>query len=357
MITNSHTRLLLIVCAALLLGGCVTGRPFHSVLHSDALLFTVPDDDSDAARYAPLFAPHAPNWTHNRIGTPMVKLDEDGAEVVTINPDFATLYHQAIDFKVAHLPFTNHVYRVHFEKVPWAFKPSRISMGKNVGLLVIVTVDQDGTPLLMTTVHSCGCYVAIFPTQHLPRTAYPNGWPRGIADTQRVWGERPPAMIGFPLQGSLGRPVLHLRDGSHRIAAITPFNPNRLGMTVTMALAPMADLDNLPINHTNNGTTSGTISGITNGETTSLFHLEGPRKGYVKGAHKPLEWLFVSWWSWDAHVGHDKRYGPAEETGKNFYTSLKPWNRQKSDMWDFANFLEFWGWNLSAMAEPPNRPN
>ena len=33
-------------------------------------------------------------------------------------------------------------------------------------------------------------------------------------------------------------------------------------------------------------------------------------------------------------------------TKNPFYTSLKPWNREASDMWDFATFLKFWGWRL-----------
>jgi hypothetical protein len=34
------------------------------------------------------------------------------------------------------------------------------------------------------------------------------------------------------------------------------------------------------------------------------------------------------------------------ETSNPFYTSLKPWNRKASDMWNFTEFLEFWGWRL-----------
>jgi len=33
-------------------------------------------------------------------------------------------------------------------------------------------------------------------------------------------------------------------------------------------------------------------------------------------------------------------------TKNHLYTSLKPWNRTESDMWNFARFLEFWGWRL-----------
>ena len=54
----------------------------------------------------------------------------------------------------------------------------------------------------------------------------------------------------------------------------------------------------------------------------------------------------ISWWALDWRVGEDKAYGDKNETGAVFYTSLKPWNRQASDMWPFGDFLAFWGWGL-----------
>ncbi len=95
-------------------------------------------------------------------------------------------------------------------------------------------------------------------------------------------------------------------------------------------LAPIAALDALPAD----------------GQTTSFFETSGARKGYVKGSSKPLERLLISWWALDWRVGQDKRYGPAEEMNTTFYTSLKPWRREQSDMWPFAEFLRYWGWRL-----------
>ena len=65
-----------------------------------------------------------------------------------------------------------------------------------------------------------------------------------------------------------------------------------------------------------------------------------------KGFIKPRESLFLSLPSLDPLVGYDKVYGDRRETGNPFYTSLKPWNREASDMWDFPEFLTFWGWRL-----------
>ncbi len=83
-----------------------------------------------------------------------------------------------------------------------------------------------------------------------------------------------------------------------------------------------------------------------NGETTSLYHKKGVLKGYVKGSIKIWESVFLSLLSMDFFIGTDKVYGDAKETGNHFYTSLKPWNRSASDMWNFGQFLEFWGWRL-----------
>jgi hypothetical protein len=83
-----------------------------------------------------------------------------------------------------------------------------------------------------------------------------------------------------------------------------------------------------------------------NSGTTSFFHDDGVLKGHVKGSVKPLETLFMSLISLDLFVGTDKVYSDPEISGNRFYTSLKPWRREDSDMWDFARFLEYWGWRL-----------
>jgi hypothetical protein len=79
------------------------------------------------------------------------------------------------------------------------------------------------------------------------------------------------------------------------------------------------------------------------GHETSFFRQDGIMKGHVKGAIKPLETLLMSWLSLDLFIGTDKVYGSKDNP---FYTSLRPWNRRKSDMNDFAQFLHFWGWRL-----------
>ena len=81
-------------------------------------------------------------------------------------------------------------------------------------------------------------------------------------------------------------------------------------------------------------------------KTTSFFENSGSRKGYVKESHKIRERLFMSWWALDSRIGEDKMFGKNRNDGILFYTSLKPWAREKSDMRDFIAFLKYWNWNL-----------
>jgi len=83
-----------------------------------------------------------------------------------------------------------------------------------------------------------------------------------------------------------------------------------------------------------------------NGSFTSFYYSEGTMKGFVKGSVKIWESLFLSLVSLDLYIGSDKIYGNPDITENKFYTSLKPWNRDASEMWDFKRFLEFWGWRL-----------
>ncbi len=100
-----------------------------------------------------------------------------------------------------------------------------------------------------------------------------------------------------------------------------------VGESVAFTLEPTENLNRLP---SKNG-------------PVSLYHTSGILNGHVKGAIKPLETMLMSWLSFDLFVGMDKAYG---DTGNPFYTSLKPWNRQQSDLWHFDRFLRFWGWRL-----------
>jgi len=66
----------------------------------------------------------------------------------------------------------------------------------------------------------------------------------------------------------------------------------------------------------------------------------------VKYSATHVERIFMSWWALDWYIGQDKAPENDGETGTTFYASLKFWRRKDSDMWDFAGFFHYWGWNL-----------
>ncbi|MFW6163270.1 MAG: hypothetical protein ACODAJ_10925, partial [Planctomycetota bacterium] len=82
------------------------------------------------------------------------------------------------------------------------------------------------------------------------------------------------------------------------------------------------------------------------GAATSFFIQEGGLEGFVKGASKPLEMVFLGWSALDPHVGRDKKLGPHEQVGTRFYTRLRPWLHDETDLWHFARCLAWYGWDL-----------
>ncbi len=273
--------------SACLIAGCAaTDTP----LQEPVMAFIVEDDGSRFTKHAPVFIVEAAAEEFNRIGTPEASLDEDGDERLAVNPHRPAIYVREIPFETEKAEYTNLVYRVHFERVPaW-----NLTMGRNVGLFAIVTLDQQERPVLLTTVHTCGCYVAFVPTSYLPESSLPEDW---CDQEQDAYGETLPCSIRLTDSSDADqRIVITLRDETHRVRDIDVRPVGALSGTMQTAplpLRPMQDLENLSLN----------------GETTSFFHTSGSRKGYVKGAEKPLEMLFVSWLAFDFRVGRDKALG------------------------------------------------
>jgi hypothetical protein len=220
---------------------------------------------------------------------------------------------------------------MHFEKVPFSLLPFHLTTGRNSGLLVVITLDDTDAPILVTMVHTCGCYLAFVPTNHLPANALPEGWD---PVTQRVFGVRLPGRLAFPASlDDDARLQITLVSGTHRVidvAVAAHAEVERTHRNVRFPLLPMATLEGVPLDE----------------GTTSFYREAGARKGYVKGSFKPLELMLMSWWALDLRVGVDKAYGESAETGAVFYTSLRPWRRHASDMWNFSTFLRFYGWRL-----------
>ncbi len=280
-------------------------------------------------KWAPAFAVYGHAKPYNRIGRPTVRPKSNGEDIY-IDTRHPVVYFLRRSFSTAKATYTNLIYRVHFPEVPFSLIPFNLTAGNNVGLLVVVTLDADNLPVLVTTVHTCGCYKAIVPTQYLPKKDYPKDWNGEVLD---VYGERLPPLLKFPAV-SKPRILVSLRPEVHRVMNLEIRDdrdflqpPFRI---IPMKIAPMSNLEHLP---DGNG-------------TTSLYYTKGVMKGHVKGSIKPLETLLLSLPSMDLFIGSDKDYADPSTTGTPFYTSLKPWRREDSDMWDFARFLNYWGWRL-----------
>jgi len=265
-------------------------------------------------------------WQHsyNRIG--MVRANRD--DQIFIDPEKPVFYFSKRSFTTNNDTYTNLIYRIHFAKTPFSLFPYYLAAGDNTGVLVVITVDQKNRPLLVTAVNTCGCYVSVIPTNYLPAQAYPASWSN---KGQHIYGEVLPAKI--KMENSGDKLLITIRPAVHRVMDMGVVDSDAMAgvRTTTAEALPLSILKSLQ---------------LPTGGTTSMFYDSWPLKGHVKGAVKPWETLLLSLLSMDLFVGMDKEYGNTTESGNPFYTSLKPWNRQASDMNNFAEFLKFYGWKL-----------
>lgn len=286
--------------------------------------------DFQETKWSPAFLTHGYNELYNRIGRPAAS-DESGDIRLYVNNREPAMFYMRRKFSTDKGSYTNLIYRIHFSSTPFSLMPFYLGFGKNIGLLVVITLDEHENPVLVTTVHTCGCYVAIIPTSYLAKESYPLDWKEKQI---RVYGERLPWLLDY---GGIDNPrlIVHLRPGVHRVMGLQVVDADSIENSDVFNLlnTPLLDinaLEKIPLN----------------GKTVSFYHDSGLMRGFVKGAVKPLETLLLSIVSLDFFIGTDKVYADSDKSGNIFYTSLKPWNRRKSDMWEFERFLRFWGWQL-----------
>lgn len=294
------------------------------------VIYSAPQPTPAGRPHAPAFLIKEPEQQYNRIGMPSVRESAQQQAEIYIDPKKPAIFFETQEFTTARGRYRNLVYRIHFQQVPFGLGKFNLTAGKNPGLLLIYTVDVKGQLLLVTTVHTCGCFLAFFPTTALPAESFPSCWP---IKSQRVYGYTLPSLLHTSMARDSQRIVFTLESESHRISDVFLSDQGSLHNshdTVDMDLFPMNTLYQLPFKDT----------------TESFFELDGPRKGYVKNNTKILERLLMSWWAFDLHVGEDKSYGEADTSGTIFYTSLKFWNRKASDLKNFPRFLSYWGWKL-----------
>ncbi|MCF8129129.1 MAG: hypothetical protein K9N10_11490 [Deltaproteobacteria bacterium] len=330
-ISKTSKRLLLLLLP-FFLWSCTHGAAV-SPQRTRAVYTVSPRENSLVNRFAPDLLANGYQNNQNRIGAPEVKYTQKGEEEIHMDVRKPAMYWTQQKFTTSKRTYTNLIYRIHFPEVPLSLFPFYLTAGKNVGLLLIITLDVENRPVLVTTSGTCGCYAVTIPTQYLDKSAYPKDW-NGEKPLHN-YGETLPPLLNF---SSFDQPKLlvHLRSDVHRVMdleVVDAAKPGRSGVqeTIETSLLPMGDLEKIP-------------AGM--GRTTSLYYNTWPYRGLVKGSFKCWETLSMSLMSLDFFVGTDKIYGDSSKTGTRFYTSLKPWNREASDMWHFERFLMFNGWNL-----------
>lgn len=320
--------LLTTLLAPLFLSSCAS-LPQH-LPEAELKIYRIAEGESLLRRYSPFFIIENPEDRFNLIGTVRAGITKSGEEKIFVDYKAPTIYSEIRNFKTAKDSYTNLIYRIHFEKVPFGLIPFYIGKGENVGLITIITLNSDNEPLLYTTVHSCGCYIAFAPTSYMPHDAFPHDWENG---RQSVFGESLPGLLdysGMSLNDS--KLMMLIRAGSHRVKDLWLAHSDSLkkSNTVIADMQAMTSLESLQLEE----------------GTSSFYETSGPRKGYVKGSQKIWERLLMSWWALDWRIGEDKKLGKTKDDGSVFYTSIKPWARKKSDLRDFAGFLTYWGWGL-----------
>jgi hypothetical protein len=288
------------------------------------------------ARFAPAFVVEEGAAEWNRIGTPVLSR-RAGIERARVDPARPALYAETREERVGERDVLQLVYRIHFDQLaPGA--GTVFSLHRNAGLLVLVTVDRETlVPLVVATVHTCGCWLAVQPTAALADAALPEDWP---AEELGVSGETLAARLPVPEEGQ--RFVVGLRMRSHRVHAVrveaAPAGP----AVVALPLHPVDELERLPIAETR-------------GETGSFFYERGYLRGYVKGAWAPLEGLTLGLLTLDPRLGMDRDFGDPAETGARFFTALAPWKREASRLDRLGRALAELGFRVAAFAPAPER--
>ncbi len=291
----------------------------------------IPAGEDDLARNMPIIFVEHPEVSYNLIGEPVI-YEEDARFRLLINTENAVAYGEIRPFETERGRYINYIYRIHFDQVPFSLLPFNLTMGENVGLIFIVTTNEQQQPLLITSVHTCGCYLAFVPTSNLTQMALPESW---NLLSQHVYGAALPGLLTLNNEKPGEKISIFLRSENHRVINLKINNTDEIASEFRvhkLPLRPMADLERLKLPG--------------NGNWISMYEPDGRQRGYVRGSSKPFEFLLMSWWSLDSRVGMDKRYGQPGDYGPVFYTSLKPWARQQSDMRDFPRFLDYWGWRL-----------
>ena len=121
------------------------------------------------------------------------------------------------------------------------------------GLMVRITLDERGIPLLVDSIHSCGCYHLFFPTPRLS--------PRPAPHPHMEWAFIPATL---PVLGAGQRVQVRLDPASHYLVDIRPFNGTQHAADIRYGLRDDNELRSLPIMNAGHKSIFGN-DGIING--------------------------------------------------------------------------------------------
>ena len=189
------------------------------------LAFTVKDNRDLLSRFAPIISSENNQADFNRIGRVTAALHGDNEERIYVEAKQSAYYALEKSFtSVNGNRYKNLIYRIHFEKVPYSLIPFHLTAGKNVGLIIIITLNDAEEPVLVTHVHSCGCYLGFTPTSYLDKSAYPDDW---NWQKNTVFGEDLPVTLNLPTPFNAdSRLLVLLRDATHRIKNVQHIRVN-----------------------------------------------------------------------------------------------------------------------------------
>ena len=225
---------------------------------------------TDAQR-ATLLADHAPVWEidvagdYDLPGQPVLRADGSPR----VDPSEPLVYRYVSHTRWLGRPLLQLNYVIWFDRRPKT-GPLDILGGPLDGLLWRVTLDTDGRALLYDSIHPCGCYHLLFPTDRLRQ------------DPASLRLPEPPLIPqSAPSPGSGERLVLRLASGSHYLERVYADRPSgrEYGWRDYSALYATPDADGKPVSLFR---ADGIIAGTERAERNLLWPTGVPEPGAMR---------------------------------------------------------------------------
>lgn len=197
---------------------------------------------------APLWSQHAPLWEVETAG------NDDrpaGLQWDELRQAAAANIQAPTEYRFATYSWFNGAWRLQLNYQLWF--PARsenhavdILAGRLDGLIWRVTLSSDGTPLVYDSIHPCGCYHLIIPTEGYSANAEAQYWPE------------PPIVL--PAVSVVDRWKLRVSAGEHQLRGMAAATAADHSTASQLAVRPYRDLLQLP---------------AANGKTRSAFRSDG----------------------------------------------------------------------------------